>query len=131
SGRRAPSLDDGDGVAREAYSHEVISFGFWTGDAQVRQPAYYSYTAPEPSGLTDEPLAPSAAAWAAAPTGGHLAFLPYEALRTAEDPRRALLAFMQSAYEAGARHAGWDQEDLTSSFCPGPAALRELTSLAA
>ena len=57
--------------------------------------------------------------------------LPYEAVRTSEDPRRALLAFMQSAYEAGARCAGWDQDDLTSSFCPGPAALRELTSVVA
>jgi Family of unknown function (DUF5996) len=130
SGRRAPALDGADAVGREAYSHEVISFGFWAGDQQLREPAYYSYTAPEPDGLIDEPLAPSAATWAAAPTGGHLAFLPYDAVRTSDDPRRALLAFMQSAYEAGARRAGWDQDDLTSSFCPGPAALRELTGVA-
>ena len=51
SGRRAPAMPDADAVTSEAYSHEVVSFGFWAGDQNVREPTYYSYTAPEPAGL--------------------------------------------------------------------------------
>ena len=57
SGRRAPALPGADEVTREAHSHEAISFGFWAGDAQVRRPAFYSYAAPEPAGLSERPLA--------------------------------------------------------------------------
>lgn len=56
---------DVDPVTREAYSREVISFGFWFGDEDFPEPAFYSYTAPEPEGLTDEPLRPEAAGWVA------------------------------------------------------------------
>ena len=63
NGRRAPALPDADAVTREAYTHEVVSFGFWAGDANVREPAYYSYAAPEPAGLRDRPLRPDGAAW--------------------------------------------------------------------
>ena len=48
SGKRAPERPDADGVTREAYSHEVISSGFWPGDKQMGAPAFYSYTALEP-----------------------------------------------------------------------------------
>ena len=75
SGARAPENPNADPVTREAYSHEVISFGFWPGDQKVRMPAFYSYTAPEPAGLADQPLRPEAASWQ--PTGStHLALLP-------------------------------------------------------
>jgi hypothetical protein len=124
SGRRAPTLPDADAVTREAYTHEVISFGFWAGDANVREPSYYAYTAPEPPGLRDQPLA-EGATWVEQGTGS-LALLPYEAVRTAADPRRTLLAFLQSAYLAGAETAGWDAAELSSSFCPTPSAVKEL-----
>ena len=107
SGRPAPPREGADPVTREAYSHEVISFGFWPGDRTVREPTFYSYTAPEPGGLTDQPLRPDAAYWT--PEGG-TALLAYEAVRTSEDPKETLLAFMQSAYDAGAKTAGWDME---------------------
>jgi hypothetical protein len=125
SGRRAPQTPGADGVTREAYSHEVISFGFWAGDANVREPMFYSYTAPEPAGLGDEPLTPGAASWAQGPTGA-MAMLRYAAVRDAEDPRATLLAFLQSAYEAGARTAGWDTDELVSAFSPGAGALEDL-----
>jgi len=112
-GKRAPALPDADAVTREAYTHEVVSFGFWAGDQNVREPSYYSYTAPEPPGLRERPLRPDAAVWTET-----LALLPYEAVRTASDPRAALLEFLESAYEAGAEAAGWDREDLESSWCP-------------
>jgi Family of unknown function (DUF5996) len=107
SGRRAPVRSGADPVTREAYSHEVISFGFWPGDPSFREPAFYSYTAPEPEGLTEEPLHPPAASW----QEGGTALLTYEEVRSSGSPRETLLGFLQSAYEAGAKTAGWDVEE--------------------
>jgi hypothetical protein len=114
-------MPDADPVSREAYTHEVISFGFWAGDRDVREPAYYSYTLPEPAGLRDRRLAPPQAFWADQGSGA-LARLPYEVVRAAGDPHQALLEFLESAYEAGADAAGWDRVGLMSSWCPIPAA---------
>ena len=111
SGRRAPVLEGVDPVSREAYSHEVISAGFWAGDAKVRAPAFYSYTAPAPEGLTDEVIRPSAAAWQQLPTGS-MALLMYDDVRGSDEPRQALLYFLQSTYEAGANRAHWDRAAL-------------------
>jgi hypothetical protein len=127
SGRRAPP-PGGDRVSEEAYSHEVISFGFWPGDDAVGDAAYYSYTAPEPEGLREQPL--PVGAWTDS-GGGSLAVLPYETVRRARDPRATLLAFCQGAYEAGARLAGWDTTALSSRWCPAPAELEELRATAA
>jgi hypothetical protein len=120
SGRPAAQLPDADPVTREAYTHEAVSFGFWAGDRDVREPTYYSYTFPEPPGLRDRALAPAQAFWADQGAGS-LARLPYEVVRTAADPRQTLLEFLESAYEAGADAAGWDRAALTSSWCPIPA----------
>lgn len=109
SGRRAPEREAADKVTREAYSHEVVSFGFWVGDRNVREPAFYSYTAPEPEGLTNQPLRPDAAFWT--PEGG-TALLMYEEMRKSESPKETLLEFLESAYLAGAKTAGWDVEEL-------------------
>ena len=114
SGRPAPVAPDADPVTRQAYSHEVISFGFWPGDPNVREPSFYCYAAPEPPGLTDRPL-PGDAVWA--PDGG-MALLSYEAVRHAPDPRAALLAFLDAAYDAGAITAGWDREAFDSPHRP-------------
>jgi Family of unknown function (DUF5996) len=111
SGARAPGPPKDDPVAQEAYSHEVIAFGFWPGDPNTPAPTYYTYTAPEPATLADQPLAPAGAAWGAA-GNGHLGTLAYETVRTSPDPARALTEFLVSAYDAGTRAAGWD----TASF---------------
>jgi hypothetical protein len=124
-GERAPALPDANPVDQETYSHEVVSFGFWAGDANVREPTYYSYTAPEPAGLRQQPLHPSEASWTESGNGS-LALLPYDAVRSAPDPRAALLAFLESAYRAGAGLSGWDQAALESSWCPSPPELRDL-----
>ena len=119
SGGRAPVREGADPVTREAYSHEVISFGFWPGDGDVREPTFYSYTAPEPPGLTDQPLAPASAGWL--PEGG-TATLSYEDVRLADAPEETLLGFLESAYLAGARTAGWDEEALRTSAASEPEA---------
>ena len=46
---------------REAYSHEVISHGFWPGSGPVLEPAFYAYAVPEPPGLKEAPVEPAAA----------------------------------------------------------------------
>jgi hypothetical protein len=117
AGGVAPEASDADLVTREAYSHEVIAFGFWPGDEQVPHPSFYSYTSPEPPELHAEPLDPAEAVWT--PRGeGSLALLPYDVVRTARDPRATLLAFLESAYQAGAGTAGWPVEALTSRWHP-------------
>jgi hypothetical protein len=124
-GARAPARSGADPVTREAYTHEVIAAGFWPGDRNVREPTYYSYTSPEPTGLSNQELRPEGASWVEQ-GGSSLAMLPYETLRVARDPRVTLLAFLESSYQAGASLAGWDREDLTSSWCPGQPELDEL-----
>jgi hypothetical protein len=107
SDRRVDQPADVDPVTREAYSREVVSAGFWFGDQAFPEPAFYSYTAPEPPGLADAPLAPEAARWVPQ-RGSHLAVLTYDDARRAADPRAAALKFYESAYQAGATRAGWD-----------------------
>lgn len=105
-------------MTAEAYSHEVIAFGFWPGDDRpTPYPAFYSYTAPEPAGLAAEVLE-AGGAWQ--DTGsGHLAVLPYEEMRTSPDPARTLLDFYESAYQAGARTAGWDVDAYATRVVAG------------
>jgi hypothetical protein len=113
SGRRAPERSGADRVTREAYSHECISHGFWPGGSwfgnEVSSPIFYSYTAPEPPGLRDEPVHPAAARFDA--TLGEFV-LPYDDVRRASSPRDLLLEFLQSTYEAGANRAGWNRAEL-------------------
>jgi hypothetical protein len=95
-----------DAVTREAYSREVISFGFWFGDPSVPEPAFYSYTASEPAGLEASPL-PAGSEWLDR-GGSHLALLRYDTARATGDTRTAALEFFEAAYQGGARLAGWD-----------------------
>jgi hypothetical protein len=120
SGARGPENTDADPVTREAYSHEVISFGFWPGDQTVRMPAFYSYTAPEPAGLAEQSLRPEVARWAQPYGSSHFALLAYEEVRTSPNPSATLLDFLESAYQAGATLAGWDRDALRSTWCPTP-----------
>ncbi len=114
SGRRAPRHPGGvpnlpDAVAHEAYSHEVSSAGFWPGGGAIDYPAFYSYAYPEPAGFRATKVKPDAAVFSEA-LGEFI--LPYDAVRTAADPDKALLDFLQSTYEAAAISAKWDRDAL-------------------
>lgn len=111
SGKRATVAPDADPVTREAYSHEVISAGFWPGDDNLSEPAFYCYVHPEPDGLSKQPLRPASASWYPQ-NGSHMAILLYEDLRKSANPSATLLDFLQSSYEAGAKLAGWPREEL-------------------
>jgi len=111
SGRRA-SLHPGgvphlpDAVTREAYSHEVSSAGFWPGGGNVEHAAFYSYSYPTPAGFADASVAPEEARFD--PQRGEF-LLSYDAVRNARDPDAALLAFLQTTYEAAASAGHWDR----------------------
>ena len=106
SGRRAPETAEADKITREAYSHEVISAGWWPGGGGVADAAFYAYAAPEPEGFARAPVHPVAAYYN---TGMKEFVLPYEAVRSAADPKAALMAFLQSTYDAGASLGNWDR----------------------
>ena len=109
SGKKGPEMPDSSSNAdKEAYSHEVISAGFWAGDEQVRGAAFYSYTYPSPDGLDTEPLLPESAVWVDA-NGSPMATLMYDDLIKGHDPEGDLMKFLQSSYEAGAKLAKWPE----------------------
>ncbi|MBN9086917.1 MAG: hypothetical protein J0J01_08425 [Reyranella sp.] len=109
SGRRAPPMPKADKVTQEAYSHEVISVGWWPGDPTTSNPAFYAYASPEPAGFGDARVLPAAAFYDR--DAGQFR-LKYEDVRTAASPRQALLDFCQSTYEAAATRANWTRAEL-------------------
>jgi len=112
SGRTAPTHPGGapncaDWVMVEGYSHELSSCGFWPGGGM--EGAFYAYAYPEPEGFADFPVGPDGAYY----SNQYRQFLlPYETVRTAQDPDAALLTFLGSTYEAAAERGGWDRAAL-------------------
>ena len=112
SGRRAPERPDADAMNRESYSHEVISHGFWVGNDDLPQAAFYAYAAPEPEGFPKAIIRPSDAFYF--PNYSQFS-LPYETVRKSRTPVQDLEAFLTSTYEAGATLGGWNRADLERS----------------
>ena len=111
SGKPAPERPGADLITREAYSHEVISHGFWPGNKEM-EAAFYSYTAPEPTGLADAKVRPAATFYSKEQKEF---FLPYKEVREPDasgSPEKKLLDFLETTYEAGANLAGWDRAAL-------------------
>jgi hypothetical protein len=115
-----------DSVTREAYSREVISSGFWFGDPSFPEPAFYSYTAPEPQGLASNALRPKDAEWIDRGSS-HLAVYRYDDARGTRNPRASIMQFFQSAYRVGGTTAGWDIDRLASPDGVTAATLSERT----
>ena len=109
SGRPAPPREGADAITREAYSHEVISAGFWPGNGGYGKAAFYCYAAPSPSGLDAATIQPAQAFW---DRGLGEFILPYDDLRRSSSPDATLLAFLQSTYDAAANLAQWDRKEL-------------------
>jgi hypothetical protein len=118
SGRRAPERPTADPITKEAYSHEVISVGFWPGDEAVKDAAFYAYATPEPAGFKDRRVLPEKTFYSKE-KGEFL--LMYDDVRLSSDPRQTLLDFCQSTYEAGATLANWDRPNLERAI---PAATK-------
>jgi hypothetical protein len=109
SGKRAPDRPGADPITQEAYSHEVISAGFWPGSGDIQGAAFYSYAAPAPEGYGRFPVRPPAARFDAK-LREYL--LMYDDLRREPSPSNALLEFLQTTYEAGAAAGNWDRAAL-------------------
>jgi hypothetical protein len=114
SGRTAPMHPGGipnlpDAVTREAYSHEVISCGFWSGTAPIDYPAFYAYAYPQPDGFAAARVRPEAAFYS---TDFGEFILPYDAVRASASPDDTLMDFLESTYGAAADLAGWDRRAL-------------------
>jgi hypothetical protein len=114
SGRRAPPHPGGvpnlpDWVAREAYSHEVSSCGFWPGGEALPEPVFYAYAYPEPAGFASSAVLPGAAYYH---SQMREFVLPYDAVRQAHSPDDVLMEFCQSTYEAAANLGNWNRGEL-------------------
>jgi len=109
SGRPAPPREGADPITREAYSHEVISAGFWPGNGGYGKAAFYCYAAPSPTNLDAATIQP---AQGFCDRGLGEFILPYEDLRTSASPDETLLTFLQSTYDAAADLAHWDRKAL-------------------
>jgi hypothetical protein len=109
SGRRAPAREGADSITREAYSHELISAGFWPGGGEIKGAAFYAYAAPEPAGFAQAHVGPAKAFYH---PQMHEFLLMYDDVRRASSPKAALLEFMQSTYDAGASLGNWNREEL-------------------
>jgi hypothetical protein len=114
SGRPAPPHPGGvphlpDAIAREAYSQEVSSLGFWPGNEAMPQALFYSYAYPEPKGFADAKIGPAGASYN---SQLHEFVLPYETMRAMTSPDEALLEFAQSTYDAASTLAKWDRAAL-------------------
>jgi hypothetical protein len=119
SGRPAAPRSGADAITREAYSHEVISAGFWPGNGGYGAGAFYCYAAPQPGGLEKEKIRPEPASY---DTGLKEFILRYEDVRRAHSPDEAVLDFLQSSYEAAAGLANWDRRALERPAVAGHAA---------
>lgn len=112
NGKKGPEPAPGTNPAdRDAYSHEVISAGFWAGDENVRGAAFYSYTFPAPEGMEEDALKPEEASWDTS-SGSPMAMLMYDDLLKHEDKEEALLDFLESSYQAGAVRGDWPESSL-------------------
>jgi hypothetical protein len=109
SGRPAPPRPGADSIQREAYSHEVISAGFWPGNGGYGAAAFYCYAAPVPDGLADAKIRPDGAGWDKAL--GEFVF-KYDVVRALASPEKAVMDFLESSYSAAADVARWDRAAL-------------------
>jgi hypothetical protein len=116
SGQRAPARSYPDPVLRrimqEAYSHEVISAGWWPGSGDIKEAAFYCYAAPEPPGFAEQTVRPAEASYHTK-MGEYL--LMYDDVKLAKSPTSALMEFLQSTYEAGAATGHWDRAALEAA----------------
>jgi hypothetical protein len=130
SGRTAPPHPGGipnfpDDVAREAYSHEVTSAGFWPGNRAAPDPIFYAYAYPTPEGYSTATIQPAEAFWL--DDLGEFA-LPYAVVASADDPDAMLLSFFESTHAAAADLAQWDRDNLECSYPEGPSWWEHRTS---
>ncbi len=119
TGRRLQAPDDRGYIMRYDLDAEQMNAGFWPGDDTAPEARFWAYIVPRPDGCEVEPIRPAPAAWADA-IGEWI--LPYEQVRASDDPRQAILDFLNSVYRVAVTNGGWDQE--AQHYAPPPPAPR-------
>jgi hypothetical protein len=118
SGRPAAPPPGSDVIFRYGMDAEEVTGGFWPGDARFPRAAFFAYAYPKPDGIERAEVRPAAAFWSRE-LGEFV--LPYDDVRLAADPERAIVAFLDSVYEAAASLGGWDRHRLEVRDTPPPA----------
>lgn len=119
NGKKAPPRPGADPIQAEAYSHDVISAGFWPGNGGYGRAAFYSYAAPVPDGLNKATLTGK---------GGFNQqmgefVLDYADARASADPVRVVLDFLEETYSVAADLAMWNRASLDRDDKIGRAAV--------
>lgn len=117
TGKQLVAPDDRGYIMRYDLDAEHYNAGFWPGDDSSPTPIFYGYLVPRPDGCEVAPMEPEHAGWVEA-MGEWV--LPYEAVRTAPDPREALLGFLRAVYRVAITHGGWDARQF-EYVTPAPA----------
>jgi hypothetical protein len=113
SGREC-AIQPTDLINREAYSHEVISVGFWPGSGNIQEAAFYAYASPEPDGFSTSNEIKPRSAFYNHPTKGYI--LKYEDVRKSSNPDKAVLDFFETTYEVASTLGSWDRKSLERNF---------------
>jgi uncharacterized protein DUF5996 len=107
SGRPAAPPAEAGTIMRHGATAEQIEGGFWPGHDQYPRAAFFAYSYPKPDDVETAPIRPTEARW-----DDQLGefVLDYDAVRTAPEPKRAILDFLESTYDANASRLGWDTD---------------------
>jgi Family of unknown function (DUF5996) len=104
SGRPADPPSD-DFIMRNGGDAEQIAIGWWPGDPNHEQAAFFAFAYPAPDGFGDTDLSPAAGRWDAK-LGEYL--LDWDDIRESPDPHTAAVEFGRAALRHGCAVCDWD-----------------------
>lgn len=105
SGRKVTAPTDRGYLMKYDLDAELMNVGLYLGDASVA-PFFYGYIYPEPPNAPGLTIA-APASWS---SDLHEWVLPYEALRSQNDPAKAICAFIDSIYNQCFEVCGWTRD---------------------
>jgi hypothetical protein len=88
---------------------ELMNVGLYCGDENTK-PFFYGYIYPQPPDAPRTILKPAGSSWS---TDASEWILPYDVVRSADDPRASLRTFLDSIYDVCITNAGWDRAALS------------------
>ena len=104
SGHPAPPPSN-DFIMRNAMDAQEVAVGWWPGDRNTNQPAFYAYAHPAPADFAGATLAPPAARW----DGGLGEYLfDWNDVCASPDPHAAALEFAHTAFRHACVVCEWD-----------------------
>ena len=104
SGRPADPPSD-DFIMRNGGDAEQVSIGWWPGDPNHEQAAFFAFAYPAPDGFGDADLSPAAGRWDAK-LGEYV--LHWDDIRDSPDPHAAAVEFGRAAFRHACAACDWD-----------------------